>query len=293
MAINATSHFSQVLTAIAANMPLPGESEPIASADLSSQFALEDPRFIFDRVSIALETNHSLIALDLSGNYTSPSNSEVMKKIFMSHTHLASLNLSENVLDTNAIVALAEGLKVNTSLTALELKDPWIEAVALEALQSALADNHTLRHLKLSSFQEFADAVVARGAVSPSTESSGSEIKRIAQALVGIQQRVVENENSFEKISLAAEERAFRDQVCSVYETMEASVKAKVEYQVWQNFGCPKGDPRFGKNNTFTSWSVFTASVRSADVDMIQALEHHYSGSEMLDFLKWAKATFS
>ncbi|MES2122913.1 MAG: hypothetical protein V4492_09085 [Chlamydiota bacterium] len=274
-----------LLDAIGENKPFGGETTPLQRAELSRGFLPLNPRsqsFFAINIGEVLKTNTSLTYLNLQGQQLG---GEVVDGLspLLARPALATLKLSGNAIGGIAAQKLAAALRENQSLTELELCDPSIGIRGVESLHVSLATNATLRHLTLSSKEEFALAF------------EGEEMERISSALIEIRKKIVANENSFESKSLSPEEASYRSLVKDVYGKLDARTKGKVEFFVWKGFESPEGDMLFGKKNVFTSWQIFVASTRAAEVDMVHVLSSHcaqLTDINLLELSKWATETF-
>ncbi len=285
--------WDDILRAVATNAPYWGETKPIETVNLGERAGHINPLevlFLADRLATAMLTNTSVKTVDLSGRLLQASAAESLETILKKHPTLTFLNLNGNQLGVAGAQAIARGLVENQTLTELHLNDLTLGAEGLEALQEALEHNQTLRVLTLPPLQEFIKSV--------KDPDPRPAIERIEAAYVRIRLENVLRESYHEEGTLTQEEMWHRKQVTHVYSSLPHHVRSNVEFQVWKQFECPKGDLEFGKKHVFTSWSIFLASIKAAKVNMGDAIEKYYKGPQALspgeaqEIRTWAAATF-
>ncbi len=238
------------------------------------------------------------------------------------HT-LTSLDLSSNEIKKRSALSLSRALALNSTLTSLNLRDTAIGHEGLDQFEASLRDNSTLRHLALSPQRDVSDArnfeislISSNLDDSYSYKYRGNPLLRamdqrkldlmqtilpsIPTLYTSIRERIVANERLHDE-NLSLKERSFRALVRPVYEQLDEGRKGGVEYHTWLNFNSPEdGDFHFGKNNVFTSFKTFVASVKGAGVDMAAELsafysqpEHNPKGIDLAVMQDWAAFTFS
>ncbi|MES2122912.1 MAG: hypothetical protein V4492_09080 [Chlamydiota bacterium] len=290
-----------ILQAVATNSPYRAGAPPIETVQLGAKSGSINPLealFLADRLATAMLTNTSVTALDLSGRVLQASAAEGIETILKKHATLTSLNLDGNAIGVTGAKAIARGLAENESLIELHLNDPTLGVEGLEALQEALESNPTLRVLTLPSTQEFTKPLKDPDPKTDKMPAPHADIERIEASLIDIRQEIVEREIFYEMGAISNEEKWCRELVKPIYQSLMHHIRANVEFHVWKQFECPKGDLEFGKKHVFTSWSIFLASLKAAKVNMMDAIEkryknpHNLSPGEVDEIRAWAEATF-
>ncbi|MES2122714.1 MAG: hypothetical protein V4492_08070 [Chlamydiota bacterium] len=271
----------------------------------------------------------SITSLDLSNNKLG-AGSHSLAEMFIRSSTIKSLNLSYNQLDRQMMIAFGEDaltgstltslnldnnpleetvgwiagrLAQNTRLTSLSLRSCGFAFSGLRRIDICLETNRALRHVLLDSplvysNEEETSALSRMGAAPGGVigELISTEIPALCRRIV---ERTLENERRYNEV-LNLQERSFRNLVKPVYIQLSSASKRAVELQIWQNFNYPY-DPgsQFGKNNVFTSFEKFVASVKGAGVDMAAELSAFYSqpkhnprGIDLAIMRDWAAFTF-
>lgn len=97
-----------------------------------------------------LETNHTILYLDLEGNKFGPEGGKAICEALEYNSSMTHINLRTNELGELAGAALGESLRVNHTLTHLNLEETKLSTVAGKAITEALITNKSVREIALA-----------------------------------------------------------------------------------------------------------------------------------------------